>query len=477
MSTGALNTDLYELTMMQGYFLHNHMPRVVFDMFYQKQPFNSGYIIFAGLETLLTILKDLKFENKDLEYLDSLKMFKKDFLDYLKDFRFRGDIYAMDEGSIAFPGEPLLRVHCSLAEAQFIESILLNIINFQSLIATKSSRIYLASLCGKILEFGLRRAQGLDGALSASRAAYIGGAYATSNTRAGQVYGIPVKGTMAHSWIMAFDSELESFEKYAEIYPVNPIFLIDTYDSLGSGIENAIKVGKKLSNEGKNFGVRLDSGDLHYLSVRIREKLDSAGLKKAFITVSNDLNEEIIHQLITDKAPIDFWGVGTQMVTGGCDSSLSGVYKLSAKEINGVLRPAIKLSNNPEKTTNPGVKQIYRFLDQQGSPLGDLIALDNERIEPVRSYKFNHPMYEYKYFILNHYHSIRPLLTKKMSKGEICSDLPSLDTIRTSAIEGLNKLDYTFRRIINPHIYKVSLSEKLKNLKYRMIHEYSGSGS
>lgn len=473
MQISALTTDLYELTMMQGYYLKGCNPQVVFDMFFRRQPFNGGYTVFAGLETLLNSLQNLRFSKEDLDYLQSLSLFRKEFLDYLKDFRFRGNLYSVPEGTIVFPNEPLIRVHCDLMEAQLIESLLLNIINFQTLIATKASRIYLASLGGYIMEFGLRRAQGLDGALSATRAAFIGGAAATSNTLAGKIYGIPVKGTMAHSWIMAFNSELEAFKKYAEIYPDSSILLIDTYDSLGSGIENAIIVGQELKKQGKRFGVRIDSGDLQYLSVKIREKLNKAGLEDALISVSNDLNEEIIHQLIIDKAPIDVWGVGTQLVTGGNDSSLTGVYKLAAKEQKNKLLPTIKVSNNPEKTTNPGVKQVYRFLDTNGSPLGDLLTLEGEKIKPGRPYTFYHPMFEYKHFTLYDYHSVEPLLSLKMKEGEIAQPLLELRDIQTYTKRNLEKLDYTFRRIINPHIYKVSLSQELKSLKFRMIHEHT----
>ncbi|KKL10808.1 hypothetical protein LCGC14_2552110, partial [marine sediment metagenome] len=266
----ALLTDLYELTMIQGYLHYDYNPKVVFDMFFRRQPFNGGFTIFAGLEDLLKGLKTLSFSRSDLEYLAGLKIFSRAFLDYLVDFHFKGDIYSVDEGLPVFPDEPLIRVHASLIEAQLIESYLLNVINFQTLIATKTARIYLASGKGTILEFGLRRAQGLDGAVSASRAAFIGGAAATSNTLAGKIFGIPVKGTMAHSWVMSFENELEAFEKYAEVYPDECILLIDTYDTLGSGLVNAIKVGRRLLKEGHhNFGIRLDSGDLEYLSKKV----------------------------------------------------------------------------------------------------------------------------------------------------------------------------------------------------------------
>ncbi|MDY7028283.1 MAG: nicotinate phosphoribosyltransferase, partial [Spirochaetota bacterium] len=380
--------------------------------------------------------------------------------------------FAMNEGQVIFPGEPLLRIHSHLIEAQIVESLLLNILNFQSLVATKAARIYLASKEGKVLEFGLRRAQGTDGALSAARAAFIGGAAATSNTLAGRLYDIPVSGTMAHSWVMAFTSELESFHKFAELYPDKSILLIDTYDTLGSGIDNAIKVGHILKKQGHRLGVRLDSGDLAYLSQRIRARLDDAGLEDAFITVSNDLNEEIIHQLVTDGAPIDMWGVGTHLVTGGSTAAFSGVYKLAAKEMDGRMVPTIKVSNNVEKTTNPGVKQVYRFFDQEGLAIADLITLAEENFDPGRPHALYHPISPNAHFVLEKYADAKPLLTRKMAEGKICGDLPSLRDIRDNTLRNIATIDRTYKRIINPHIYKVSLSTALKNLKYRMIDEF-----
>lgn len=472
MKYSGLLTDLYELTMIQGYFLKQQNPRVVFDMFYRTQPFSSGFSIFAGLEDILHAVEEYSFSDEDISYLEDLGYFKKEFLEYLKDFTFNGDIFSMSEGEVIFPGEPLLRVHSHLIEAQIIESLLLNILNFQSLVATKAARIYLASHQGKVLEFGLRRAQGTDGALSASRAAYIGGATATSNTLAGKKYNIPVSGTMAHSWVMAFSSELEAFYKFAELYPDKSILLIDTYDTLGSGIENAIKVGHILKKQGQRLGVRLDSGDLSYLSQKIRSRLDNAGLEDAFITVSNDLNEEIIHQLVTDGAPIDMWGVGTNLVTGGNTAAFSGVYKLTAKECDGKIIPTIKVSNNLEKTTNPGIKQVYRFFDPEGLALGDLITLEEEEFDPARPHAFYHPIRPAAHFVLDTFGRADPLLSQKMKGGKICAELPSLQEIQSITLSKLDTIDRTYKRIINPHIYKVSLSTALKNLKYRMIDEF-----
>lgn len=468
----GLLTDLYELTMIQGYFYKQQNPKVVFDMFFRTQPFSSGFSIFAGLEDLLTTLEKFSFDEGDIEYLRDLGYFQKEFLDYLRNFRFNGEVYAMDEGSVIFPGEPLLRVHTDLIQAQIIESVLLNILNFQSLIATKAARIFLATEGGKVLEFGLRRAQGRDGALSASRAAYIGGTLATSNTLAGKIYDIPVSGTMAHSWVMAFNSEYEAFATFADMYPDKAILLIDTYDTLGSGIENAIKVGHELKKRNKRLGVRLDSGDLSYLSHKIRHKLDEAGLEDALITASNDLNEEIIHQLITDGAPIDMWGVGTNLVTGGNTAAFSGVYKLVSKEKDGMMIPTIKVSNNVEKTTNPGVKQVYRFFDHDGLAIADLISLEEENFDRNGPHTFYHPKSPNTHFSVQNYAEARPLLNKKMEGGRICADLPKLSEIRAYAVKQMESLDKTYKRIINPHIYKVSLSSALKNLKFKMIDEF-----
>jgi len=472
----TLLTDLYELTMMQGYFLHRENPDVVFDMFFRRQPFDGGFAVFAGLETLLEALGSLKFTEEDIGYLKSLGIFKAEFLDYLRSFQFHGDIYSVDEGTLVFPGEPLIRVHGNLIETQLIESLLLNIVNFQTLIATKTARIFLATGCGTLLEFGLRRAQGPDGALSATRAAFVGGAAATSNTLAGKLLGIPVKGTMAHSWVMAFGSELEAFERYAEIFPDSAVLLIDTYDTLASGLENAITVGRMLKKQGHTgFGIRLDSGDLEYLSKLARQKLDAAGLPDARIAVSNELDEEIIHELNTAGAPIDVWGVGTNLVTASGDPSLTGVYKLAAKRGPKGFEPTLKISNNPSKVTNPGIKQVYRFLDAGGSPLADMMALEDEPVEPGRPYRLYHPMIDYKRMTLRVYAACEPLLSLKMRGGKISDTLADLESIQAHARKNLDGLDPTYKRLKNPHVYKVSLSERLKRLKSELLQRYSGA--
>jgi nicotinate phosphoribosyltransferase len=474
----TLLTDFYELSMMQGYFLQRENPDVVFEMFFRRQPFGGGFSVFAGLESALAHISALSFSPDDLAYLEGLGSFRKDFLDFLSRFRFRGDVWAMDEGTLVFPGEPLVRVHGSLIEAQLVESALLAVLNFQTLIATKTARIRLAANGGAIVEFGLRRAQGVDGALSASRAAFIGGALATSNTLAGKLYGIPVRGTMAHSWVMAFASEREAFEKYAEIYPDATVLLIDTYDTLGSGIENAITVGSQLRAAGHTgFGVRLDSGDLEYLSKKVRSRLDEAGLPDARIMASNELDEHIVHQLITRGAPVDAWGVGTHLVTGGGDPALTGVYKICARRDDGEWVPTIKVSNNPEKVTNPGIKQVWRFTNAEGGPLADLLSPDDDAPAPGAAHVFHHPMGDYRSFTLRDYAARTPLLSLKMKDGKILADSPPVTALQARTIAELDRLDDTYKRLINPHVYRVSLSTRLMDLKARLIRENLPGGT
>jgi nicotinate phosphoribosyltransferase len=472
MRVSALTTDFYELTMMQGFFKSDYNPEVVFDMFFRTNPFNGGYALFAGLDSILEKLENFNFDKSDIEYLRSLNKFDDDFLEYLSNYKFSGDIYAFDEGQVVFAGEPLIRVHTSLIEAQLIEGLLLNTVNFQTLIATKASRMCYASKGGEIMEFGLRRAQGEDGALSAARASYIGGTSVTSNTIAGKKYGIPVAGTMAHSWIMSFDNELESFRTFAKIYPDNAILLIDTYDTLGSGIDNAIIVGLEQKKIGKRIGVRIDSGDMSYLPREIRDRLDAAGLNDAIICISNDMTEEIIQALVADNAPIDSWGIGTHLVTGGFQSSLNGVYKLSAKAgKDGKFIPTMKISNSFGKTTNPGIKQVYRFYDKQSGALADLITLNDEDIKAGREFTFYHPFSDSDYFKLKEskYNECTPLLTLKMKEGTRCEAPATLKEIQEFAKANLENLHKSYKRQINPHIYKVSLSEKLINLKKDLV--------
>jgi nicotinate phosphoribosyltransferase len=465
--------------MAQGYWEKNMNQRAVFEMFFRRQPFGGGFSIFAGLGSLIEKLKALSFSSEDISYLKGLGLFEESFLAYLEAFRFSGDLWAADEGTVVFPHEPLIRIEGGLIESQIIEGLVLNTINFQSLIATKTARVWLASGMGSVMEFGLRRAQGADGALSASRAAFIGGAAGTSNVLAGKEFGIPVMGTMAHAWVMAFPSEEESFKAYADIYPDKTVFLIDTYDTLKSGVPNAIKAGKHLAAQGKNFGVRLDSGDIHYLSVEVRKLLDAAGFPKAGITVSNDLDEYIIQTLTNAGAPVNTWGVGTQMVTGGTEAAFTGVYKLAAREGgDGVLRAAIKFSENPEKTTNPGVKQVWRIRDKNGMNVADVLALEErgtgEAFEKGKSYNFWHPSADYRHFSHVLEGSAEPLLKKRLGKGQSLSAEPSLADIKVLVRQGLESLDQSYKRILNPHIYKVSITGKLRSLKLDLIKNYLG---
>jgi nicotinate phosphoribosyltransferase len=472
MEISALTTDFYELTMMQGFFKNNFNPKVVFDMFYRTNPFNGGYALFAGLDQLLEKLENFKFSDDDIEYLKSLNSFEEDFLEYLRNYKFEGTLYSMDEGQVVFAGEPLIRIHTNLIDAQLIEGMLLNTINFQTLIATKASRMVFASKGSSIMEFGLRRAQGDDGALSASRASFIGGTKVTSNTLAGKLFNIPVSGTMAHSWVMSFDSEEESFRKFAEIYPDNCILLIDTYDTLGSGIDNAIKIGLEQKAKGKKMGVRIDSGDMSYLPRVIRDRLDEAGLEDAIIVVSNDITEEIIQALVSEEVPIDMWGIGTHLVTGGFQSSLNGVYKLCAKQgSDGKYIPTMKISNSFSKTTNPAIKQVWRFYDEKMGAIADLISLDYEKIENGKDYTFYHPFSETDFFKLKgtKYTKAVPLLSKKMENGARLAPIKDLKELQQFAQSNLDMFHKSYKRQINPHIYKVSLSKKLKTLKRDLV--------
>ncbi|MDR1957205.1 MAG: nicotinate phosphoribosyltransferase [Treponema sp.] len=473
----ALFTDFYSFTMAQGYWKNRMNRRAVFEMFFRRQPFEGGFAVFAGLGTLLEQLEDFSFSPEAIAYLRSLGVFEEPFLHYLEDFRFTGSLWALDEGTVIFPQEILVRIEGKLIECQIIEGMLLNTINFQSLVATKTSRVVLASGQGAIMEFGLRRAQGFDGAMSASRAAFIGGAVGTSNVLAGKEFGIPVMGTMAHSWVMAHKSEEEAFQAYADLYPTHPVFLIDTYDTLKSGAPNAIKVGKRLAAEGRTFGVRLDSGDIHYLAVEVRKLFDAEGLKEATIAVSNDLDEAII-QTLTDKgAPINSWGVGTQMVTGGTEAAFTGVYKLTAREDDeGKLVPVMKRSDNPDKTTNPGVKQVWRIKDSQGMAVADVLSIDDpvnpDRIVPGGQYVLWHTTGDYRHFTHTVDGSAEPLLKPRMEGGRSLGPGPSLEAIRGLVRSELTSFDGSYKRLLNPHVYKVSITERLRTLKLFLLSDY-----
>ena len=469
MITNALFSDLYELTMAQGYFKQQRNTLCVFDMFFRRTPFNGGYAILAGLDPLLEAIQDFHFEDSDIAYLGGLQIFSADFLDYLRNFTFSGSVWAMDEGSLIFPGEPILRVQAPIIEALLLEGLILNTINFQSLIATKTARIWLASGKSSIMEFGLRRAQGQDGAMSATRASIIGGAAGTSNTLGGKRYGVPVMGTMAHAWVMSFANEEEAFNRYAELYPDKSVFLIDTYDTLGSGIEAAIKAGKKLQAQGKNFGVRLDSGDMQYLSTEVRKRLDAAGLPDAKISISNELTEEIIESLIANKAPIDSWGVGTHLVTGGTESSFTGVYKLAAYQTaDGIWQPVMKVSDNPAKITNPGIKQVWRLYNDDGTFKADVIGLYDETVSAGGPNIYYHPLNDYQSFRFKAAKA-EALLHEKIANGTYNACNETLHDMHRRAAQQLECLHPTSRRLLNPHIYKVSLTHTLFTMKQQLL--------
>lgn len=451
----GLYTDFYELTMAQGYFYCGKKDdTATFNYFFRTNPFRGGFTVFAGLQDFLKMLSEYTFNESDILYLAE-QDFKKEFLNYLADFRFSGSIQSAREGEIMFPNEPALQVEGNIIECQLIESLLLNILNFESLIATKAFRIKL--VCGEKIfaDFGLRRAQGL-GALHASRAAVIGGAASTSNVMAGKLFDIPVSGTQAHSWIQSFDSELEAFRKFAEIHPGNTVLLVDTYDTLKTGVPNAIQVAKKMEKEGHRLrAIRLDSGDLAYLSKKARKMLDEAKLEYVKIIASNQLNEHVVKSLLIEQnAPIDAFGVGTELITGKTDAALDGVYKLTG--ING--QPKMKLSENIEKITLPCKKQVYRCYDSYGTFYRDAILLAEEKPEEASS--VFHPLYPERNTKIAHLQK-EPLLQTVVKNGEIILEQTRADEIHQYLTKRAKLLPEEHKRFISPHIYKVGISQKL----------------
>lgn len=469
----TLLTDLYEITMMNGYFLEGKKDqRVVFDVFFRQNALIT-YSVMAGLKQVVDYLTELKFEKEDLEYLRSLKLFSEDFLGYLKDFRFTGDVFAVPEGTVVFPGEPILTVRSNIIEAQLVETAILNIINHQTLIATKSAKVCYAAKGDSVMEFGLRRAQGPDAGVYGARAAIIGGCSSTSNVLAGQLFGVKVSGTHAHSWVMNFPSELEAFRAYADIYPGGVMLLVDTYDTLKSGVPNAITVFKECEKRGiKPIGIRLDSGDLAYLTKKARKMLDDAGFGYTKICASGDLDEYLITSLKNQGAKIDMWGVGTKLITSADLPALGGVYKLAGVYENGKLIPKIKLSDNRAKITNPSFKTIYRIYGEDDMAEADLIALRDEVIDSDNPLTIFHPVDTWKKMTFEPgKFKIRELVTQIMKDGKIVSPLPELDEIVEYAKKEKDSFWDEYKRIDQPHIYKVDLSEKLYKLKTDMINE------
>ena len=472
----TLLTDLYELTMMQGYFKTQNTETVVFDAFYRSNPCQGGYAIAAGLEQVIDYIKNLHFFPEDIAYLGSLGIFEQDFLDYLKDFHFSGDIYAIPEGTVVFPREPLVKVIAPIMEAQLVETAILNIINHQSLIATKSARVVLAARGDGIMEFGLRRAQGPDAGTYGARAAMIGGCIGTSNVLAGQLFDVPVKGTHAHSWIMSFPDEYTAFKAYADLYPNACCLLVDTYDTLKSGVPNAIRVFQEMRDSGialKNYGIRLDSGDLAYMSKQARKMLDEAGFPDALISASSDLDEYLIDSLKTQGAKITSWGVGTNLITSKDCPAFGGVYKLAAvlDENTGEFIPKIKLSENTEKITNPGNKTVYRIYDKKtGKIRADLISLVGETFSESEDMIIFDPQETWKKTkIHKNTFTIRELLVPVFQKGVCVYESPSVMEIRSICQKELDTLWDETKRLANPHEVYVDLSDKLYRMKADLL--------
>ncbi|REL33619.1 nicotinate phosphoribosyltransferase [Rhodohalobacter sp. SW132] len=457
-------TDYYELTMAQGYFLEGDREKKgVFDYFFRKVPFDGGYVVFTGLNDLLEALENFTFRDSELSYLKK-EGFDSGFLNYLADFKFTGSLYSPKEGEVVFPNVPLIRVEGDLIETQLIETLLLNILNFQSLIATKASRMrYAAGEDATLLDFGLRRSQGLGG-IHATRAAYIGGFDGTSNVYSSQQFGIPASGTMAHSWVQSFDDELEAFRTYARHFPDSTVLLVDTYNTLKSGLPNAITVAKELKEKGHSLkGIRLDSGDLAYLSKQSRKLLDNAGFTDVKIAASNQLDERVIASLKNQNSPIDIFGVGTRLVTGHNSPALDGVYKLSESGSE----PKLKVSENIEKITLPGAKSVRRYLNGDGMYYADAIGMKQD--DPFEL--IHHPTFPAKEVSLEG-REFYPLLNEIMNNGEIKSRQVSISDSKEYCRESLAKLPREYKRFDNPHIYKVGVTPKLLTLRDQLLDQH-----
>ena len=473
----TLLTDFYQLTMMQGYFKQKSDPVVVFDAFYRTNPSGNGFAICAGLEQIIDYIKNLNFSYEDIEYLRSLSIFDEDFLEYLAGFHFTGDIYAVPEGTVVFPMEPLVKVVAPIMQAQLVETAILNMLNHQSLIATKAARVCYAAQGEPVMEFGLRRAQGPDAGTLGARAAIIGGCAGTSNVLCAKKFHVPALGTHAHSWIMSFPDELTAFRTYANLYPNNATLLVDTYDTLRSGVPNAIKVFTEMRDAGHmpaKYGIRLDSGDLAYLSKKARKMLDAAGFPDASICASSDLDENLIASLKAQGAAINVWGVGTNLITSKDCPAFGGVYKLAAIEKDGVFQPKIKLSENSWKITNPGNKTIYRIYDLDGKIKADLIALANEVIDTSEPLLLFDPIETWKKTILHPgEYTMKELMVPVFQNGKCVYTSPSVMEIRTYSMQDLNTLWDESRRLVNPHKVYVDLSSRLWDLKTALLDTYT----
>lgn len=472
----TLLTDLYEMTMMQGYFKNHNNRTVVFDAFYRSNPSGGGYAICAGIEQVIDYIENLHFDADDISYLRSLSIFDEDFLSYLADFHFSGDIYAVPEGSVIFPREPLVKVIAPIMEAQLIETAILNIVNHQCLIATKAARVCYAAEGDGVMEFGLRRAQGPDSGTYGARAAIIGGCKGTSNVLAGQMFDVPVLGTHAHSWIMSFPDELSAFREYARLYPNACTLLVDTYDTLGSGIPNAIRTFAEMRKQGiplTHYGIRMDSGDLAYLSKKARKMLDDAGFTDAVISASNDLDEYLIQSLKAQGATITSWGVGTNLITSKDCPAFGGVYKLAAiQDENGAFIPKIKLSENSEKVTNPGNKTFYRLYDaKSGKIKADLICLADETIDTSCDMLLFDPNEPWKKTTLpGGSFRAKEMLLPVIRGGKRIYTSPSVMDIQAFCTQEKSTLWEENMRFTNPSKIHVDLSQKLYDMKQELLH-------
>lgn len=467
-----LIADFYEFTMSNGYFTKNKNEMAYFDVFFRKVPDHGGYAIMAGLEQIIEFIQNLKFDKEDIEYLRNQKIFSEEYLAYLANFKFTGDIWAIPEGTVIFPNEPLITVRAPLIEAQLLETMLLLIMNHQSLIATKTSRIVKSAQGRPVMEFGARRAHGVSAAIYGARAAIIGGAVGTSCTLTAQKFDVPASGTMAHSWIQSFDSEYEAFKTYAELYPHGCTFLIDTYNTLESGLPNAIKVfNEVLKPQGiRPVAVRLDSGDLAYLSKKVRKILDEEGYPDCKICVTNSLDEHLITSLIEQEAKVDSFGVGENLITAKSDAVFGGVYKLVAIEKEGEIIPKIKISENVEKITNPSFKKIYRFYSKDTNyALADVIMLKDEE-EPKGEYEIFDQHNTWKRKKLDNYY-VKELQEKIFENGELIYQMPTLKEIAKYAEQQLGTLWEEVKRLKNPQKYYVDLSQRLYDLKTDMLNK------
>ena len=465
--------DFYELTMANGYYeLGLKDDRVVFDLFYRNNPENGGFVICAGLEQAVEYLMNFHFTDDDIEYLRSKKIFKEDFLDYLRTAKFTGNVYAVEEGTIVYPNTPLMTIEANLCEAQLVETMLLLCINHQSLIATKANRIVRAAKGRVIMEFGARRAQGADAAIYGTRACYIGGVNSTATVLADQMFKVPAVGTMAHSWVQYFDSEYEAFLAYAKIYPQNCLLLVDTYDVIESGIPNAIRVAKEYlePNGYRLAGIRIDSGDLAYLSKKVRKMLDKADLKDCKIVVSNSIDEYLLESLFEQDAKIDSFGVGERMITSKSEPVFGGVYKIVAVNKNGVYEPRIKVSENIEKITNPCFKKLYRVYDESGMGMFDFLALHDEKVD-IETLELVDEKKPWKKIDINKNWTIKELQKTIIKDGKLVYDLPSLEEIRNKTFSNLDKVWEEEKRFSYPHKHYVDLNKKLYEIKCKLLYE------